>query len=161
MRTMTDDDLTDRNTRKQGTFEGLGLWMVGSVISLLFFSAGLEFFVRETFRQLSIATVFLALSLAYWSFVLGLGFLLVFLVWCFVKWRHGQVNYQVTSGSSSAGSPSQAGRNIPIRVNRDRHNGEWLPAFRAIQAHEDGHEARTQLEKSRAKTEWQQVGARV
>src|SRR5262245_45406240 len=114
MRTMTSDHLMDRKTREQGVFEGLGLWMVGSVSLLFLFSAGLEFFVRETFRQLSIATVLLALSLASWSFVLGLGFLFVFLVWWFVKWRHGRVNLQIMSGSSSAGSHSQAARNIPI-----------------------------------------------
>src|SRR5262245_7925492 len=48
MRTMTNDHLIDRRTRKQGVFEGLGLWMVGGVSLLFFFSAGLEFFVRET-----------------------------------------------------------------------------------------------------------------
>src|SRR5262249_44829358 len=92
-----DSGLMDRKIREQGVFEGLGSWMVGSVSLLFFFSAGLEFFVRETFRQLSIATVLLALSLATWSFVLGLGFLLVFLVWWFVKWRHERVDPQVTS----------------------------------------------------------------
>src|SRR5262245_609717 len=109
-----DSGRMDRKIREQGVFEGLGLWMVGSVSLLFLFSAGLEFFVRETFRQLSIATVLLALSLASWSFVLGLGFLFVFLVWWFVKWRHGRVNLQIMSGSSSAGSHSQAARNIPI-----------------------------------------------
>ena|SRR5437879_1395248 len=84
--TTADGDLMNRKTRGIGAFQGLG-WMVGTVSLLFLISAGLELFVRQTFRQASVATILLALSLARWSYVLGLGGLIFLTVWCLLKWR--------------------------------------------------------------------------
>ena len=81
-----DGDLMNGKTRENGVFQGMG-WMIGSVSLLFLISAGLELFVRQTFRQASVATILLALSLARWSYVLGSGGL-IFLTMCWLlKWR--------------------------------------------------------------------------
>lgn len=76
----------NRKTRENGVFQGMG-WMIGSVSMLFLISAGLELFVRQTFRQASVATILLALSLARWSYVLGSGGLIFLTVLWLVKWR--------------------------------------------------------------------------
>ena len=135
-----DRGLTDRKTREHGVFEGLG-WMVGSISLLFLFSAGLEFFVRQGVRQVSVATFLLALSLASWSFVLGLGVWLVFVVWWFVKWRHGRVKRQVMSRPSFAGSQSLQ---LETSKLRDPQSPQWGTApsvpHHSAEASEDGHE---------------------
>jgi hypothetical protein len=63
-------------------------WMIGSVSVLFLIGVGLELFVWQAFRQVSFATILLALSLASWSYVLGLGGLIFFSVWWLMKlWR--------------------------------------------------------------------------
>jgi hypothetical protein len=87
MTTMTaDGDLMNRKTRENGLFQGMG-WMIGTVSLLFLISAGLELFVRQTFRQASVATILLALSLARWFYVLGSGGLIFLTVWWLLKWR--------------------------------------------------------------------------
>jgi len=136
-----DSGRMDRKIREQGVFEGLGLWMVGSVSLLFLFSAGLEFFVRQALRQLSITTVLLALSLASWSFVLGLGILLVFLVWWFVTWQHGRVKRQGMSRPSFAGSDSQPLETSEFRVPPPPQWGTAPPIPSPPSGeNEDGHE---------------------
>ena len=76
----------NRKTRGNGVFQGMG-WMIGSVSMLFLISVGLELFVRQAFRQASIATILLALSLASWSYVLGLIGLIFLTVWRLLKWR--------------------------------------------------------------------------
>src|SRR5713226_6566253 len=81
-----DGDLMNCKTRGNGVFQGMG-WMIGSVSMLFLISVGLELFVRQAFRQASIATILLALSLASWSYVLGLVGLIFLTVWWLLKWR--------------------------------------------------------------------------
>jgi hypothetical protein len=81
--------------------------MLGSVSLLFLASAGLELFVRQTFRQDSVATILLALALASWLKVLGLGGLLILSIWCFMKLSHGGTKGAASSRHSSAGSISQ------------------------------------------------------
>ena len=92
--TTADGDLMNRKTRENGVFQGMG-WMIGSVSLLFFISAGLELFVRQTFRQASVATILLALSLARWSYVLGSGGLIFLTVWWLLKWRSVQIQRAV------------------------------------------------------------------
>jgi hypothetical protein len=84
--TTADGDLMNRKTRENGLFQGMG-WMIGTVSLLFLISAGLELFVRQTFRQASVATILLALSLARWSYVLGSGGLIFLTLWWLLKWR--------------------------------------------------------------------------
>jgi hypothetical protein len=71
--------------------------VVGSASLLLLTSAGLELFVRLTLEYSSAATVILALFLAFWSYVLGLGVLLVLSVWWLVRLRRAQVTQSAMS----------------------------------------------------------------
>jgi hypothetical protein len=95
----------NRKTPENRVFQGMG-WMIGTVSTLFLISAGLELFVRQAFRQVSIATVLLALSLASWSYVLGLVGLIFLTVWWLVKLWHVRVKRVVMSRNSSAGSRS-------------------------------------------------------
>src|SRR6266850_1466180 len=65
------------NSKTQGNavYQGIG-WVVGIASLLLLISAGLELFVQQTLGHSSVGTVILALFLAFWSYVLGLGLLL-------------------------------------------------------------------------------------
>ena len=83
-----------RKTRGNGVFQGMG-WMIGSVSMLFLISVGLEVFVRQAFRQASIATILLALSLASWSYVLGLVGLIFLTVWWLLKWRSVRIERAV------------------------------------------------------------------
>jgi len=84
--TTAQGDRMNRKTRGHGLFQGMG-WMIGTVSLLFLISAGLELFVRQMFRQASVATILLALSLARWSYVLGSGGLIFLTVWWLLKWR--------------------------------------------------------------------------
>lgn len=73
-------------TRENGGFQRMG-WVVGSVSLLLLISAGgLELFAQQTLGQASVATLLLALFLAFWSYVLGIAGLLFLSVWWLVGW---------------------------------------------------------------------------
>lgn len=102
---MTSGDLMNSKTRKNGAFQRMG-WGVGSASLLLLISAGLELFVRQTLGHNSVATVLLALSLAFWSYVLGLGVLLFLAVRWLVEWRRVRVKRAAMSSYSSAGPRS-------------------------------------------------------
>src|SRR2546422_9174781 len=71
---MTRGELMNSKTRENGAFQRTG-WVVGSASLLLLISAGLELFVQQTLGHSSVGTVILALFLAFWSYVLGLGLL--------------------------------------------------------------------------------------
>jgi len=73
-------------TRENGEFQRTGWVVVGASLVLLI-SAGLELFVQQTLGHSSVATVLLALYLAFWSYVLGLGVLLILSVRWLVEWR--------------------------------------------------------------------------
>lgn len=80
----------------------------GSAMSLLLLiSAGLELFVQQTLGHNSVATVLLALFLALWSYVLGLGVLLFLAMWWLVEWRRVRVKRAAMSSDSSAGPRSR------------------------------------------------------
>lgn len=87
-------DLMNRKTRGNGVFQGMG-WMIGSVSLLFLISVGLELFVRQAFRQANIATILLALSLASWSYVLGLVGMIFLTVWWFLRWRSVRIKRAV------------------------------------------------------------------
>lgn len=99
---MTSGDLMNSKTRENGAFQRTG-WVVGSASLLLLISAGLELFVQQTLGHDSVATVLLALSLAFWSYVLGLGVLLFLAVRWLVEWRRVRVKRTAMSSYSSAG----------------------------------------------------------
>ncbi len=83
---MTRGELMNSKTHGNAVFQGIG-WVVGSASLLLLISAGLELFVQQTLGHNSVATVILALYLAFWSYVLGLGVLLILSVRWLVEWR--------------------------------------------------------------------------
>src|SRR4029077_4833459 len=83
---LTLGDRLQSTTREYGTFQWTG-WIVGSASLLLLLSAGLELFVQRTLGHNSVATVILGLVLAFWSYLLGLGLLLVLSVYCLVRVR--------------------------------------------------------------------------
>jgi hypothetical protein len=103
---MISGDLMNSKTREIGEFQRTG-WIIGSASLLLLISAGLELFVQQTLGHNSVATVILALLLALWSYVLGLGILLVLAVWCLVAWRRVRVKRAAMSSDSSAGPRSR------------------------------------------------------
>ena len=88
---MISGDLMNSKTRENGEFQRTG-WIVGSASLLLLISAGLELFVQQTLGHNSVATVILALLLAFWSYVLGLGLLVVLSVYCLVRVRRVRVS---------------------------------------------------------------------
>ena len=91
---------------KNGQFSWTG-WVVGGASLLLFLSADLELFVQQTLGHNDVATVILALLLALWSYVLGLGVFLVLAVWCLVEWRRVRVKRAAMSSDASAGPRSR------------------------------------------------------
>jgi hypothetical protein len=107
-----DGDLMNRKTRENGVFQGMG-WMIGKVSLLFLISVGLELFVRQTFRQASIATILLALSLARWSYVLGSGGLIFLTVWWLLKWRSLRIQRTVMNEYPPA-EPSRRSVEIPV-----------------------------------------------
>ena len=110
--TTADGDLMNRKTRENAVFQGMG-WMIGSVSLLFLISAGLELFVRQTFRQASVATILLALSLARWSYVLGSGGLIFLTVWWLLKWRSVRIQRAVMREHPPA-EPSRRPVEIPV-----------------------------------------------
>lgn len=102
----------ERNSRgdfmnnKNGKLSWTG-WVVGGASLLLLFSAGLELFVQQTLGHNSVATVILALSLAFWSSVLGLGVLVFLAVWWLVEWGYVWVKRAAISSDASVGPRSQ------------------------------------------------------
>jgi hypothetical protein len=110
--TTADGDLMNRKTRENGVFQGMG-WMVGTVSLLFLISAGLELFVRQTFRQASVATILLALSLARWSYVLGSGGLIFLTLWWLLKWRSLRIQRAVMREQPPA-KPSRRPVETPV-----------------------------------------------
>jgi hypothetical protein len=102
---MTSGDHMKSKTREHGEFKWTG-WVVGGASMLLLLSAGLELFVQQTLGDHSVATVILALYLAFWSDVLGLGVLVFLAVWWLVEWRRVSVKRAAMSGDASAGPRS-------------------------------------------------------
>jgi hypothetical protein len=103
---MISGDLMNSKTRENGEFQRTG-WIIGSASLLLLISAGLELFVQQTLGHNDVATVILALLLALWSYVLGLGVFLILAVWCLVEWRRVRVKRAAMSRDSSAGPRSR------------------------------------------------------
>ena len=103
---MTSGDHMKSKTREHGEFKWTG-WVVGGASMLLLLSAGLELFVQQTLGDHSVASVILALYLAFWSDVLGLGILLFLAVWWLVEWRRVSVKRTAMSGDASAGPRNQ------------------------------------------------------
>jgi len=103
---ITSGDLMNSKTRENGEFQWTG-WVVGGASLLLLISAGLELFVQQTLGHNDVATVILALYLALWSYVLGLGVLLILAMWCLVEWRRVRIKRAAMSRYSPAESRSQ------------------------------------------------------
>jgi dolichyl-phosphate-mannose--protein O-mannosyl transferase len=103
---MTSGDLMNSKTRESGECPRTG-WVVGSASLLLLISVGLELFVQQTLGHNSVATVILALFLALWSYVVGLGVLLFLAIWSLVEWRRVRVKRAAMSSDSSAGPRSR------------------------------------------------------
>ena len=102
------------NSKTQGNavFQGIG-WVVGIASLLLFISAGLELFVQHTLGHSSVGTVILALFLAFWSYVLGLGLLLFVSVWWLLRWRSRRIQRAVMREYPSA-EPSRRPIENPV-----------------------------------------------
>ena len=101
-------------TRGNSVFQGMG-WVVGSVSLLLLISAGLELFVQQTLGHNSVATIILALFLAFWSYVLGLVGLLFLSVRWLVSWRRLWVKPAAMSRYSPAESRSRRLEKLELR----------------------------------------------
>jgi hypothetical protein len=93
-------------TRENGEFQWTR-WVVGGASLLLLLSAGLELFVQQTLGHHSVATVILALYLAFWANVLGLGVLLFLAVWWLIEWPHVWVKRAAMGSDASAGPRNQ------------------------------------------------------
>jgi hypothetical protein len=78
-------------TQAKSVLNGTG-WIVGSAGTFLLMSAGLEFFVRQTVEQTSFPTILELLYLAFWSYVVGVGLLIVAPVWLFISWLLPRMN---------------------------------------------------------------------
>lgn len=91
-------------------------WVVGGVSLLLLLSAGLELFVQQTLGHHSVATVILALYLAFWFDVLGLGILLFLAVWWLVEWGRVSVKRAGMSSQVSTGLRSPHLEEPELRV---------------------------------------------
>lgn len=98
---ITRGDLMNSKIQENKAFRRTG-WVVGSAGLLLLISAGLEQFVRQTLLHDG-ATVLLALFLAFWSYVFGLGLLLFLLVGWLVELRR----VRVTRAAMSRYSPAE------------------------------------------------------
>jgi hypothetical protein len=103
---MTSGDLMNSKTRENREFQGAGR-VIGGASLLLLLSGGLELFVQQTLGHHNVATVILALYLAFWSNVLGLGILLFLAVWWLVEWRRVWVKRAAMSSDASAGPRNQ------------------------------------------------------
>lgn len=108
-------DLMNSKTRENREFPWMG-WVVAGVILLLLLSAGLELFVQQTLGHHSVASVILALYLAFWSDVLGLGILLFLAVWWIVEWRRVSIKRAAMSSEVSTGPRSQHLEEPELRV---------------------------------------------
>ena len=81
-------------------------WPAGIVGGLLFISLGLQLLAHQVFGQTDVDTLLWALSLGFWSFVLGTtGFLLLAVRWL-VEWRRFRVNPVTMNRLSSTESKS-------------------------------------------------------
>jgi len=78
----------DKSVEESG---GIG-WLAGSVGGLLLSGLGLELLAHQVFGQTDVATLLLALYLAFWISGVGvLGFLVLSIRW-FVEWRRGRMD---------------------------------------------------------------------
>ena len=63
-------------------------WVAAIAGALLFLSIGLELLAHQFFGRTSLATLLLAIYLSFWSFVLGVAFVVVLaLRWLLLMWR--------------------------------------------------------------------------
>jgi membrane protein implicated in regulation of membrane protease activity len=108
-------DLMNSKTRESREFSWMG-WVVGGISLLLLLSAGLEFFVQQTLGHHSVASVILALYLAFWSDVLGLGILLFLAAWWIVEWRRVSIKRAAMNSEVSTGPRSQHLEEPELRV---------------------------------------------
>jgi hypothetical protein len=116
----TQEDRNETSMRRIG-------WQAVVVGGLLFISFGLELVAHQTFGQTDVATLLLALYLAFWSSVLGIfGFLMLSIRW-FVEWRHSPIGR--TTGREHHESlrpdvnPSASGLTTLKRDDTDRSRG--------------------------------------
>jgi len=128
---------------KNGKLSWTG-WIVGGASLLLLFSAGLELFVQQTLGHDSVATVILALSLAFWSSVLGLGILVFLSVWWLVALGWMWVKRAAMSSDASAGSRSQHLDKSELRDRQYVQQGVApLVLSRSSRESDDGHKTHT------------------
>ena len=87
-------------TLGDGEIRGVG-WLVGGTGTFLLISLGLELLAHQIFGQTDMATLLLALYLAFWSLGLGIvGFLMLSIRWL-GGWWHVRANRVVTSRDST------------------------------------------------------------
>ena len=74
-------------TQEDGEIRGVG-WLAGGTGTLLLISLGLELLAHQVFGQTDMATLLLALYLAFWSLGLGIvGYLILSVSWLMDWWR--------------------------------------------------------------------------
>lgn len=80
-----------KSFRKEGHGEIRRIgWLAGTVGLLLLISAGLELLAHQVFGQTDVDTLLWALSLGFWTYVLGFaGFLILSVRWLVDWWRVG------------------------------------------------------------------------
>jgi len=94
---------TQRDTSKEES-RRIG-WLAVAVGGLLFISLGLELLAHQTFGQTDVATLLLALYLAFWSLALGIaGFLMLSIRW-FVEWRQLGMDRTKDEGDHESSQP--------------------------------------------------------
>ena len=108
----TSGDLMTSKTRATSAFQRAG-WVV--VWLLIVISIGLPLFARQALGQVSVATIILALSLATWSYLLGLVGLLFLSVRWLVSWRCLWVKPAAMSRYSPAESRSRRLEKLELR----------------------------------------------
>ena len=87
-------------TQRNGRFQGMR-WVAGNACLLLLVSAGLQLFAHQTLGYSSAATIILALVLATWSYVLGLGLVLFLSVGWPIEWLHLRVKRAAMNASQA------------------------------------------------------------
>jgi hypothetical protein len=108
---------TTPRKEREGETQRVG-WLAYTVSSLLLISAGLELLAHQVFGQTDMDTLLWALSLGFWTYVLGFaGFLILSIRWL-VDWRHVGASRRAMNQSSI--TESKRGR-------FDEHELENLP----------------------------------
>jgi hypothetical protein len=97
-------------------------WVLGSAGTLLVLSVGLELVVRLTFEHFSLTTVLLVLSLAAWSFVLGMSGLVIISLWWLVGRMRERVNQAALNRYASAEPGSHRFEKPELEVHQMVHH---------------------------------------